>query len=579
MASRPIRRKRGEADEPRRVGSNHGENPTLRTNVPPKRNGSEIPVRSNSARGEGPPVRGVGRNKSLPRKSSEGTEQMPKRRQARKEPAARGVGRAQSGGVELARNKGRRAPSDRAVGAGAGRTGSRNAAESPSTPSNRKGRKMATPIVGTVRAPGRAARGTARQSNEQQRARSRSADGMGPKKASLRRQVSDDSGPAAAPVRKGRRTPSGRGAPIPPSPSAPLAPGNAMASPGGAGRKARRAAPEKRGIAPSKSLPSEQIRRVERIRRGQDKAQVDHRPPMRMAADTSSSEEESSSDEASSSSESSLEPTESHRGGDFDYHDDDDSSGSVDIIAPPRNEEIHEDNQYSGHFEYDDADDISYGPPPQIGGRVVYSGGIVVEDASDSEMEFDHKKPYRNRRPDFKRGDQWLNPIGAGSGSGESKRSTEGSSNAAPPSSKKTSKATSRSNSGSDHPKTGTRAGKGGSNPNKVRRPDGRGRDAPRGQKGSGTSPKPRGGGQRDRKVRRSRSSSADRPLYDEPNRGSGGGQQRPPPARRHSPRRTHSDDDVLKGEEGNRGKRRPGAKPGRPERRGTGDHSRSAGY
>jgi len=182
----------------------------------------------------------------------------------------------------------------------------------------------------------------------------------------------------------------------------------AKASPGGSGRKMRRTVPEKRGITASKSLPSEQIRKVERIRRGQDKkAPAFYTAPKRVPdEDTSSEEESSSSEEESSYSETSFEPTESNP--DFVY---DDYDSSIGMAAAPRNEESQDCLHYSGNFDFSDDDDISFGPAPQIGGKVVYSGGIVVEDASDSEHEFDHKAPSRNRRPDLKNGDDWLQPI------------------------------------------------------------------------------------------------------------------------------------------------------------------------
>jgi hypothetical protein len=119
-----------------------------------------------------------------------------------------------------------------------------------------------------------------------------------------------------------------------------------------------RKAPERRGIMPSKSLPLEQIRKLERIRK-------------RSVKDPILEESDSSTSHSSYGIKS-------------ESYDDTSLNNLGDV-----------------RLEY-----------RQIGGRVKYPGDIIVDDASDSEMQFEHLAPSRNRKPDYKKGgDQWIQPV------------------------------------------------------------------------------------------------------------------------------------------------------------------------
>lgn len=120
-------------------------------------------------------------------------------------------------------------------------------------------------------------------------------------------------------------------------------------------RRARRA-PERRGIAPSKSLPSEHIRKVEQMRVKQESQQKKKTIP------------ESSDSDVDYDSPSSDEST---------------SSDEEDQVSQAKSER------------------------PSCGWDMVQGEVVVVEDASDSEQDFDHKQSHRNIKP----GKGWLQPI------------------------------------------------------------------------------------------------------------------------------------------------------------------------
>eukprot|EP00980_Cylindrotheca_fusiformis_P019733 scaffold6898_cov123-Cylindrotheca_fusiformis.AAC.10 len=417
-----VRVRRPAGDEPRRNGSGRTD--------PPVRNNSS--TRVDSVRSGEPPVRGIGRNKSLPtgarRPTLEGIDDATKQRRpvrrptpsesgdpvrkGRKAPSARGINASRSMGADQLRPRGPTSESNLAPAPAAAKRGRKGGSGSSSSNAANRARSTSRPRPDENRA-----RSTSRPRPDAPRPRSRSADPsahvLKPEKprsaaANLGGGGSGVGSASSGPIRKGRRAPEKR---VISSNKSDMANNPALASP--SSRKTRRA-PERRGIAPSKSLPSEQIRRVEQSRRGTgDRAARSHSD----LPDDSSSEESS---EPSSSSESSVEPSTSYdEEKDSDIESDDGSFTGV----------LHESQPYVGNHDTLDSsyaqssyahsgfgssnfdDDVTFGPPPQIGGRVVYPGGIVVEDASGSEAEFEHWHPSRNLVPDLEAGEQSIEPV------------------------------------------------------------------------------------------------------------------------------------------------------------------------
>jgi hypothetical protein len=423
MATR-VRSKRGgddepsRNDEPRRNNSNRGAEPSRNNREAPKRGvarNKSLPMgvmkrrpslerfedatkQRRPQRRAAPESRGIAPTKSLPqgaqRPAASRNQSGPAEpvRKGRKAPAARGINASSSMGADQVRSRGKQVLADRGRGSGSG----------------------------TASGTGRA-RSTSRPRPDQQRARSRSADASAKalRAQKPRRNASEpvEAVPATPPL-KGRRAPARRGVA---NAKSDVATNPALASPV-SGRKAKRA-PERRGVAPSKSLPSEQIRRVEKTRREAGNARKVE-PAQSGVPPEPSSSEESSSEESSaeeSSSESSMEPTETSYGPDLDS--DLDSETSVDDVLNNQDDDVIN-NGYEDSCYFGDDDDQPVPPAPKIGGRVVYPGGIVVEDASDSEAEFEHQVSSRNRHPDQEGGEMPIEPITFGKAAEGSKRAT-----------------------------------------------------------------------------------------------------------------------------------------------------------
>lgn len=409
-----VRAKRSSDEEPKRSNSGRG--------VEPRQNGSvrtTEPRRNNSNRET--PKRGIGRNKSLPtgqkrRPSLEGLEDASKQRR----PVRRPVPDSSKAATGDAARKGRKAPAARGINVSRSmgadqisrprKPASESSLQAGGSPKVMRGRKVAgSSATGGGGGAASRARSTSRPRPDAPRARSRSADasanalrGQKPRKTE-----SGDAVPAA-PLRKARRAPDKRGIG---SNKSDVAMNPAHASPS-SGRKPRRA-PEKRGIAPAKSLPSEQIRRVEQTRREAGSANAKKTGRARSEVLDDSSSEESSSEE-SSSSESSVEPTETSYGDEMDSDEESDDTSFDEVLSES---DLLDNNYEEDPYAYTNTvkagfdDGISFGPAPKLGGRVVYPGGIVVEDASDSETEFEHLLPSRNRRPDLEGGELPIEPV------------------------------------------------------------------------------------------------------------------------------------------------------------------------